>query len=180
MALTLTPDQSAKVDRNRKDPTPTYYSATALADVVISPDFEAYLILLTDSVKDQIVQQFKNVKTTGSTRKDRDDLLSLALTSELADAQSKFDLYNSSLQSFTTFRQNLAVDGFETVVEIGTAITDLQITYGEDLLSLDRMQHLVTFLTLVKAAFNNGKVSADVLKEMDSFTTLVNSYKGSK
>ena len=178
--MALTTEQSKKVDRNRKDPTPTYYSADAKKDVPISSDFEAYLILLSDSLKEEIVSQFKAVKKDGSTRKDRDELLAMAMSSEIKDAQTKYDALNANLKSFTDFRNKLETNEFSAVVEIGIVLNDLQITFGEDLLSLDRMQHLVTFTTLAQTAFNEGKVSEDILKEIDSFTTLVNSYKGSK
>ena len=176
----LTTEQQTLVNNNRKNPTPSYYSAALKADTIISYDFEAYLILLSDSVKDQIISQLKSAKSSSTIRKDRDDLLTIAFTSELTDAQNRYNLLSTQLQSFTTFRNSLDVSNFQTVSEIGTLINDLQLTLGEDLLSLDRMQHLNTFTTVVQTLYNNGQINADTLKELDSFITLINSYKGAK
>jgi hypothetical protein len=178
MALALTADEIKKVDENRQTPTPTVFSAVTGTDVPISLDFEAYLILLSDSLKDEIIQQLKTVNQNNDTRKDRDELLSMALTSDIADAQNRFTLLESDLQTFTDFRDKISVEGFEAVSEIGVVLDDLQIAFGEDLLTLDRMQHLDTFLSLVEKSFKAGNVSDNTLKEVDSYIVLINSYMG--
>lgn len=176
--MALTNEQTRKVSKYRKVPKPTYYSALEKKTLSISDDFESYLILLSDSLKNEIVQQLKKIKTTNSDRQDRDELLTQALKEELADAQNKYSLLAAELSDFDAFRNKITVEGFTEVVELGTLLTDLQLAYGEDLLSLDRMQHLDVFMTVVQVAFNGGKIDADLLKEIDSFTSLVTTYIG--
>ena len=175
--MALTQDQLDRVGRHRLDPRPSYYNATIKGDVTISELFEAFLILLSDEVKDRMIDFLKSTKEDNTDRKDRDELLTLAMENDLEDSQAKVTLLEEEQQEFSDFRNELNIENFEEVSEVGVLLADLQTAMGEQLTFLDRMQHLNTYSLVLKEKFNSGKINEDLLTEMESWISVINRYK---
>ena len=176
--MALTSDQLKKIDNNRQEERPYYYNSSLDKEFQISSDFEAYLILLENSVKNDIVKYLQKTKLDGNKRKDRDEILAIAIQNELDNANTLYNAYQTELSSFSTFRDSINVEGFEQVAEIGLILDDLQFNIDEDLLALDRSQHLMTLTYLVQQSFTNNKMSDALIKEIDSWIEVINVYQG--
>jgi hypothetical protein len=174
----LTNEQENKIESNRKKERPSYYNAALQTTVVISKDFEGFLILLDDALKTQTITYLKSVKKENTDKKDRDELISLAISNEISDAEARYGVLDAQFSEFSTYRSGLIVENFEEVNEIGLLISDLQYAMGENLLTYDRMTHLKIFYGILKVIFNAGEVTDDVLKEIDSWIEVINAYKG--
>ena len=167
---------SDKIKYGRKETRPSYYDSASKTEK--SLDFEAYLILLGDSKKHELISQLKKVKKEGNKRKDRDELLSLALSKDLSNAKILHDAASKELSEFTEFRNNLSVEGYAEVTELGQLISNLQLTIDEDLHSYDRIEHLQILTEVLQLIFNQGKLSEDTIKELDSWLSVINEYSG--
>lgn len=165
-----------KIKYGRKETRPSYYNAATKEEKLISLDFEAYLILLPDSQKNEIITQLKKVKNEGNKRKDRDELLTLALTKDLSNANLLHTEAKNELASFTKFRDSLSIEGYAEVTELGQMITNLQLTIDEDLHAYDRIEHLQILTEVMQLIFNKGKLSNDTLKELDSWVAVITEY----
>jgi hypothetical protein len=172
----LTNDQIQRINDGRKDTRPKYFDALSEKENTISLDFEAYLILISATLKNAIIAQLKKVKKEGSKRKDRDEVLTVALTEELKNAETMYQAWQVEVKAFTDFRDKLTVDNFGEVVELGQLITTLQFSIDEQLLNNDRTEQLATFMTVFQIAFNGGKLTDNVIKEINSWITVVQEY----
>lgn len=143
MAVNLTEQEQLQVDKKSKNSNelPTYYDATTRSNVAISRDFEAFLILATTELKTSALSWIKKATSLQKTNKKRDDLVTLALTQEMNNAQKIISSLDSTLQDFNTFRTNFQfkdASNFSTVPEIQKFLFDLQKVVEELAVARDR------------------------------------------
>ena len=176
--MALTTEQLNIIQSNRKDPRPVYFNAALGVETTISTDFEGFLILLEDTDKDQLITFLQQAKTDNNQMKDRDELIALALQNETTDSQLVKDAIDANAAEFAEFRNNLSVENFEQATEVGLLLNDLQRSLGEDVFKLDRMTHLNIFSKVTNQFFTQGQVTDNVIKEIDSWISVITEYKG--
>ena len=82
----LSPEQRAKVNKNRKGTRPSYYNSQTRTRVPIDEDTEAALILLSGEIKNQAAQYLQ----------------------QFLDNQNKDKAYADLLEDFSSFQSNIA------------------------------------------------------------------------
>jgi len=178
----LTTEEIDKVERNIRtdDELPTYYSASLGREIKISREFEQFLILLEDSLKNESIEWITNISELSTPRKDRDELLLIAIESELADSKSKLDALNAVLEDFDAYNSKFNVEKFANVVEVGLYLQDLQNQVLELVLQRDRMFHLQNFTKVINGLYGDGATNEDTQKQLKSWSVSFNEYRGSK
>jgi len=119
---TLTPEQAALVQRQRKSPRPFYYSAALDANLPISLEMEAWLILTPLATRAQFATWLQSLAQLNVRDTAMDDLLNDFLEDEQQNGEDLYQATNSIFEPYEQFRSNLNVAGFEDVSELYTLL----------------------------------------------------------
>jgi hypothetical protein len=179
MAITLDAEDQATVEQGQlaQAALPQYFSAALLKQVTISRDFEAFLLLAPNALKTSAIQWIQKAVAIHQSNKLRDDLSTLALTQELANAQAQMAECAAQLQGFESFRANFQTSSeFAAVPEVQLFLTDLQGTIDELAVKSDRAYFDQTVTQLMQTFEGTSGITAGQIQELQSWTSVISIY----
>ncbi len=177
--IDLTVQEEAVVRKFSRDQVdlPYYYDALVRADVAISRDFEAFLILAPTELKTSAIEWITQVSELTQDRKVRNDLLKLVITKELERTALTLGAYEDLLGEFNKFRQNFQTDTrFAAIPEVVRFLNDLQIVIDEQVAGQQSAFYDDTVARLVQAREQNAGLSNDRVEQLQSWRTVLSSY----
>lgn len=125
MPPTLTDEQEQKVAAARKTAKPTVYDPDGKTATTISPDFEAWLILTSSSLKSKAMSWI-----TSLTQSDPDDAYQDLLHENDESLKTGLDhlqsIDSAKSSAFSSWRSNSGISGWEDVREISWLFQELQ------------------------------------------------------
>jgi hypothetical protein len=179
VALQLTASEAETVAQKSKneDELPVYYNSDLQTNVKISRDFEAFLILSPDDLKTAAVAWIKQSVALQQTNKDRDALLSLAISQEMTNAQSKMNALDQVLGNFNKFRLTFQTSStFTNVPEVQRFLLDLQRPIEELVVARDRAQFDNVASQVIQRKYDQLVVSAPEIQELQSWQSVLSAY----
>ena len=179
MAVILSPSDQATVQENQRstDQLPEYYDALSKQDIQISRDFEAFLILTSDTLKTAALAWIQKATNLNKTNKFRDALTQIAIGQELANAQAQLAEYDLQLQHFTDFRTTFkAATEFAGVSEVQLFLSDLQRGIEELSIGRDRAFFDQTISEVLLNFEDQTQITEDQVQELQSWTTVISEY----
>ena len=174
----LTDFESSRISRWSKlvSDLPEWYNKNTSSMEVISRGFEAYLILLDDATKSNLIAQLQAVLGMVNPRKDRDAILFDAIVNEIDNADKKHSELATALAAMELLVKSLENTKFSTLIEKGQILEDIKIMSGEMVPYRDRSWHLKTYMNLMKNKVS--LVDADQIKQITSWIAVISSYMG--
>lgn len=179
MSIDLSSEEKNIIASKRKPDSelPTYYNASLNKTVTISRDFESFLILLPDSVKQQAISWLNNSVKLSKINTDRDSLIEKMINNDAADASAQIDSVNAELGNFNEFREKFSSDDtFSSVTEVGQIISDMQRSIGELTMTQDRSTHLVILLDILKNRLSSNMNDEKIQEQLRSWSGPLSSY----
>lgn len=191
MTILLTEDERAKVEANALDPRPSYFNASLDMQVLISEDFEAFIILAPQATRDSVLNWVQRNRDQSALNSARDDLLTECLQGDLDASQSQLDELDGTLQEFDEFRSrfqdsNTPTDStpqvqsklsrFSGVPEVGLMLDDLQASISELRMARDRAKHQNSLTQVLQAILATNSLSASQRQESDSWAGPFTAY----
>ncbi len=159
MALQLENKELQQVQAKRKPVRPSYYSADLGVDIEISEDFEAVLILLPSSAKQQVQQAINRRSQPDQAKRKRDTILKAALAVDLEVANAQIDEATSTLQQNDTVTNSLRDPRFMSVPETKLLMDAVQASSDELLLQRQRAKHNGVMATLIGRSIDTDQDS---------------------
>lgn len=175
MTIQLENKELQQVQAKRKPVRPVYYSADLGVDIEISEDFEAVLILLPSSAKQQIQQAINRRSQPDAARKKRDTILKAALAVDLEVANAQIDEATATLQQNTTVTQTLKDPRFLAVPETALLMDAVQASSDETLLQRQRAKHNGVMATLIDRSIDTTK-DTEMAAQFASLSDLLRKY----
>jgi hypothetical protein len=178
MAILLDEGQAGIVATKRLKPSqrPKYYSSAAGYYTVISDDFEAFLILQGRARNKATVDWVQEATNYSIKDADRDALISFALDNELEDATNGYTEIQPIVDQFNTFKTYFNMIGFESVVECGLLLDDLQRPMNELMGIYAKHRHRIQCSIVVKNfLLENGMTQAQS-KQLKSWFDPLTAY----
>ncbi len=170
MAVVLNKTDAVKVSGKRKADKPTFYNAQTGTEEPISLDFESFLILAPQDLKDSTVDWIEKSQQPAAARSaDRDALLKEAITAELEDSTAWLEEMDKKIEDFREFRDRFQVGQFADVPEIGLMLRDLQTGLDEVMHHRGRAKHLVVMSTVIQGRLETDGVTEAQAKETASW-----------
>lgn len=153
MPRTLTDSELATVESRRKRARPQMFDPGNGVTQTISKDFESWLILTDKSVKQSTIKQIKNLLDSEADS-DFQDLFTLTCDLEKDSLDAETADLESATSSFSEWRSNPGISGWQDVTEIGWMLQELQQGFNPiadqedvthtDLLRAGALQRLLT------------------------------------
>jgi hypothetical protein len=161
MSIILDTDQSGIVATKRLKQRPKYYNATLGYYVIISEDFEAFLILQGRARNKATVDWVQNASNYSIKDADRDALIALALDNETEDATNGYTEIQPIVDQFNTFKNYFNMAGFEGCAECGLLLDDLQSPMNELMGIYAKHKHRIQSSIVIKTyLLDNGMTQA--------------------
>lgn len=187
-------DEELELIQNAKLPTkalPKYFSAAEAAILAnrndayhpISRDFEAYLILQTDTQKQSELAWIKRATTILTNNEDRDALLTKYYANRSADSSLRVQEIDTVLSSFDSYRVGLLAQGtdttrFASVIEVSLMANSLQRPIDEIQIYREQAFHEQTLIGILKQRLDVRKDTADTKEELKSWQSVITTYPG--
>lgn len=153
MPRDLTDSELAKVEQARKSTKPKVFDPNGTEATTISNDFESFLILANRDVKQRTIKQIKAL-LDAEADKDYRDLFAVASRNEAASLKLETGDLDETTSTFTEWREDPGISGWQDVAEIGWLVQELQqglnpLAEKEEITHLDALregaaQRLVT------------------------------------
>ena len=121
----LTSEEQDKVEAGRKETKPSVYDPSGTVPTTISNDFEAWLILADKGVKQRAAKQI-NAILKAEADKDYQDLFKEASEKEEEAIEDQISDLSGATSTFTEWRGDAGVSGWEDVSEIAWLMQELQ------------------------------------------------------
>ncbi len=181
MSLLLRSEEAQQVNAKRKSPSlgrPSYYNADIGGNFEISEDFEAVLILLQPSIKQEILQVLNVQPPTSSRTVKRDQLLAECLEADDANLTAMHEELYGESQSIGNIISRLQSDPrFLEVSEVGMLIKDLQLNREESEVKRGRVFNDLVFNNLQRIRLNEEGASKRAQKQRESWKRVLVEYK---
>jgi len=152
----LTASERALVDSKRKSTRPTVYDPSGTEGTEVSKDFEAWLILSTADQRKGAVDQIRALLDSEADQ-DRKDLFRMVNAAEQLSLDQQTSDLTETTASFTEWRGNLNLTGFEDVAEVGWMVQELQ----QGLNAVGEQEDVEHFNRLRAIAYERLRTSAD-------------------
>lgn len=168
MAVTLEPDELARVQAGRLAIRPKYFNASTQQDTTITTDFEAFLIL-QDPVT--VAETLTWITATGlltTKQLERDAIAFEALVIDQQETSNALDEVDETTLLFNTWRESFQAGKFSDTPEVGLLIRDCQATADELFATQDRLTQQDRLLSRVQQTIRQG-VSNAQLRELQSW-----------
>ena len=167
----LTTKEQQQVDAKRKASPPSVYNSAGVSQP-LGKDFEAWLILVSGSLKANILSWINTVKAA-KPDEDWKALFSEAVATEQADLDRLLAKAAKDLSEFTNWRGDRGFRGFEDSSELSGMMGDLQ-SYGpaEDHAFLTLLRRLLT----VASDRLTGSSSVSLTTRLDAWARALSSY----
>jgi len=175
----LSPVEQSQVERKQKTQSdlPAYFSADLQQDVQISRDFEAFLILAPDDLKTTALDWIQKAQTLQKANTVRDELVALAIKSELSNAALQIEALDTELQHFEDFRQTFQTqDVFSGVPEVQLFLQDLQRVIEERNVQRERAYFDQTMAGIQDRFSAQTQLTKDQTEELQSWTAVLTTY----
>lgn len=178
MAIMLDDNQSTIVALKRLPPTqrPAYYNAARGEKTRISGDFEAFLILQGRPRNKETISWLQKAGEFAIQDSDRDALLNTAIENEQADAERAAKELEPVTLQFSKFRERYNMTGFESVVEAGQLLSDLQRPMSEIITLGTRHQHRQIYTKILSSRLKNNGLTSDASKQLNSWFESLTTY----
>lgn len=178
MGVTLDSGQREIVDIKKKKPSnrPNYYNSGTGANVRISEDFEAFLILQGRQRNQETVNWLNLALDLTIKDGDRDALAGQAITADVEDAEQAEREMKPLISLFNRFKTTYQLTGFEQVTEAGLLLADMQRPMSEIIGIVNRLKHRKQFGALVLADLKSNGVSQDREKQIRSWFSPLTAY----
>ena len=162
---------------------PSYYSSKQRLTTKITTDFEGFLILQQADIKQKTLAWIKTANSLEEKNKARDDLLAVYLDIRLTDANDRIKELDERTNEFNSFREKFITNGsdpsrFATIEEVPLIVGSLQRPIDKIILQREQAFHETNLVALLKSRLDGEKTTADTVKELNSWQTVVSSYKG--
>jgi len=179
----LSDNEISKVSRKMRSIRPSYWDADAAEEVEISPDMEAFLILLPASIKTSMAEYIRKATEFEGDRSDRDDLLLEFVTDDLSQLDETIAESEDTITEFSAFLAGFDPGKFGDVEEVTTLMNDLGLGFPERLSYKDRITFFATQASVVqgrilKGSFWGGFDSSDRRKQFRSWLRAILAYAG--
>lgn len=167
---------------------PSYFDANTSQNVVISRDFENYLILQTQQQKQSTLAWIRQALSFQNDRLDRDAILTRYLVNRNTDDVARLAQINTRLSNFDAFRAGLlqgssgsttsnTID-WSTVVEIDLLAQSLQWPLDEIALLYDLTFHEQNVVSTLQNRMSNTAYTQAEKQELQSWQTVISAYQG--
>lgn len=176
MTLVLTDGQTQQVNAKRISPRPQYYNAGLQRKVTISEDFEAFLILQGRERNRATLDWLKKANDYVVRDADRDALIAYALDNEIEDAEASAEELAPIIDDFNAFKKSYKLQGFESVTEASTLLSDLQRPMSEIIALGNRHKHRITLAKLLKRSLQEQGITPAQQKQTNSWFSPLTSY----
>ena len=159
---------------------PKYYSAAQRTSVPISREFESYLILQTQTHKQETLSWIQSVSAIQTSNVDRDTLLSTYTTNRLNDAKATIAELDVEIQDFNNFQKDLfqGDNSNATVYELGLLAQSLMQPLDEMIYLQDRSFHEVNMVGFINLKQQTQANTTYTQQELQSWQTVISTYPG--
>jgi hypothetical protein len=169
------------------DELPSYFDAQTGQEVVISRDFEAYLILQTQQQKQATLTWINQALNFQEDRLDRDAILTRYLVNRNTDDVARLAEINTRLMNFDAFRaglllgstggSNVSID-WSDVIEIDLLAQSLQAPLDEIVLLYDLTFNEQNMVAVLQQRMSNTSYTQAEKEELQSWQTVISDYQG--
>jgi len=182
---TFSTEEIAKIKGQARPPVarPYFYSAKQRFVSQITQDFEGFLILQAAEIKQKTLAWIKTANTLEEKNKARDELLAVYLDIRNTDAEERIAELDERTNEFNSFRENFITNGsdpsrFAAIEEVNLIVGSLQKPIDKIILQREQAFHETNLVALLTSRLDGEKTTADTIKELNSWQTVVSSYKG--
>lgn len=166
------------LERYRRSPRPSYFSASTGVASQISFDFETWLLGTSNNDKQALITRLQKSMGNARVNGPRDNLLSIALDFQAMNAGAAEQELGVTLQELSDTVSEL-VEGTEDVEEISLMFADIGRSYGESTFRRKLEQNTVTAAAFLQAQVGSGIGSGTtpgLKKQLASWITVVAAY----
>jgi hypothetical protein len=165
---------------------PSYYDADTDQNVVISRDFEAYLILETQQQQQATLQWISQELDFQANNLDRDAILTRYLVNRGTDDTARLAEINTRLMNFDSFKAGLLqgnIPGqppldWSTTPELNLLSQSLQMPLDEINLLYDLTFHEQNVVAVLQNRMENTSYTDSDQEELQSWQTVISAYQG--
>lgn len=177
--------EKIKVQRKPQDELPTYFSSENQQETPISRDFEAYLILQPQSLKQTTLSWIREVVDIQEENIDRDEILSRYLNTREEEADKVVEQLDEALGDFDQFKAGLlqVTDDptrFAEIPEISLLAQSLQRPIQEMVFIRESAFHESNLSKLLRLRFTISETTENTERELQSWQTVISAYQGQK
>jgi hypothetical protein len=165
-----------KVEGAKKATRPSYYNADIQANIEISEDFEAALVLLPSSVREQARKRLDAQTPATDRMQKRNGILKAALQVEIENAAAQDDELQNSMTDLQEFKSKFSE--YAEVGEVGLLLRDAQIDMDEMIMASDRAKHRLVCASILSSRIETDGISPDLDKERKSWLNVLIAYSG--
>lgn len=173
MSRTLESSQ-ALLESCRQQNRPKYYSPISKTTVVISFEFESYLIILDRSTKLDLISRLRNAANKVSANQDRDILALQAASYEARAVSAITSDLALDLGDYSSFSKS-ALQG-TNLVEVSQIVNDLGAALGPILFQRDQADNELTNTSVTQDDINNNSTAIDRKKQLNSWIDVITTY----
>ena len=174
MSRTIESSQ-ALLESYRQQNRPKYYSPISKTMVVISYEFESYLILLDRSTKLDLISRLRNAAKKVSSNQDRDILALQAASYEARSVSAITSDLALDLGDYSSFSKT-ALQG-TNIVEVSQIVDDLGATLGPTLFQRDQADNELTNVSVIQDDINNHSTAGDRKKQLNSWIDVITTLR---
>jgi len=168
-----------KQANSRVTPRPTYWDSVTGLDTQISLDFEAALIMVGSSTREDARSRLSQQDKQTDRQKSRDAILKVMLTAEGDIATKQVEELNSQIGKFETFKQKfIATEELRQVPETARLVGDTQLGIDEMVMLSERAQHRGVVAAVVAARLEKHGVTDERDRQRKSWTRVLAAYQG--
>jgi hypothetical protein len=169
--------EAATVDAGRKKTgRPSYYNADDKLETEISSDFEAVLILVPDSAREQARTKTSQQTPKNERQRKRDSVLRAALRVDGDNATAKYEELQDATSDLSSFKEQFGE--YASVGEVGLLLRDAQLGEDEVVLAMERAKHQMVCVSVLAERLSNQGISEDLEKERKSWSAVLSEYSG--
>lgn len=157
----------------RKDNRPKLYSADTQQESMISPEFEAELILMDNSIKRSLMQRLRSISDTTTTNSIASNLMKKAIEADTATEADRMSELQFTLGDLQAFEKKL----IETspMAEMQSAVGVLSRSAGAALFEYDQSLNRATHSAVMQLKLDETK-SQNTKRELSSWISVLSAY----
>lgn len=170
----LTEDQKNKLAESKRQTRPAYYDAVSRQSITIGEDLEAFLILLNDDLREELIDRL-GFASVGDP--DVQTLYQESLTAEQLDTSVVLSQYDSILASYDAFRDRVSSSPFATSIEVAPMMQDVQRGVGVYLENRNRHFHSLQIARTLQTLKSREDGNDDTQLQRDSWANIIGVYR---
>jgi hypothetical protein len=163
------------VDAHRKHPRPNIYNSNSKTETQISYEFETWLILLTNTQKQELISRLRNSLSKQPTLSIRDNLEKQAYRQIAKNSGAAITEIDVDIGEFVAFKSG-ELRNSGSIVEVSQMLNDISRGFGRSVFRRDEENYNVAYATFLNNALSGSTSSEPIRKQVEAWVTVISEY----